>query len=91
MLQGDGTTTATVLAQSIVHEGMKAVAAGMNPMDLKRGLDKAVIKAVESLQGLSKPCADSKAIAQVAAFLQTLIYQSVTSFQNLWTRLVKKV
>ncbi|EKE69886.1 chaperonin GroEL [Gallaecimonas xiamenensis] len=62
---GDGTTTATVLAQSIVNEGLKAVAAGMNPMDLKRGIDKAVIKAVEELKALSVPCADSKAIAQV--------------------------
>ena len=62
---GDGTTTATVLAQAIVREGMKAVAAGMNPMDLKRGLDKAVIIAVEDLKGLSQPCADTKAIAQV--------------------------
>uniref|UniRef100_A0A1B6JEK8 Heat shock protein 60 n=1 Tax=Homalodisca liturata TaxID=320908 RepID=A0A1B6JEK8_9HEMI len=62
---GDGTTTATVLAQSIVNEGLKAVAAGMNPMDLKRGIDKAVIGAVEELKRLSVPCADSKAIAQV--------------------------
>ncbi|WP_406664516.1 chaperonin GroEL [Gallaecimonas sp. GXIMD1310] len=62
---GDGTTTATVLAQSIVNEGLKAVAAGMNPMDLKRGIDKAVVKAVEELKALSVPCADSKAIAQV--------------------------
>ena len=64
---GDGTTTATLLAQAIVREGMKAVAAGMNPMDLKRGLDKAVVTAVESLQGLSKPCLDTKAIAQVGS------------------------
>ena len=62
---GDGTTTATVLAQSIVNEGLKAVAAGMNPMDLKRGIDKAVIAAVEELKTLSVPCSDSKAIAQV--------------------------
>ena len=62
---GDGTTTATVLAQSILREGLKAVAAGMNPMDLKRGVDKAVAAAVEELKKLSKPCADSKAIAQV--------------------------
>src|SRR5689334_25160911 len=54
---GDGTTTATVLAQAILREGMKAVAAGMNPMDLKRGLDKAVAKAVDALKNLSKPCA----------------------------------
>ncbi len=62
---GDGTTTATVLAQAIVNEGLKAVAAGMNPMDLKRGIDKAVIAAVEELKALSQDCADSKAIAQV--------------------------
>ncbi|WP_163932195.1 chaperonin GroEL [Paraferrimonas sp. SM1919] len=62
---GDGTTTATVLAQAIVTEGLKAVAAGMNPMDLKRGIDKAVVAAVEELKGLSQPCADSAAIAQV--------------------------
>ncbi|AEH39610.1 chaperone Hsp60 [Buchnera aphidicola (Cinara tujafilina)] len=62
---GDGTTTATLLAQSIVNEGLKAVAAGMNPMDLKRGIDKAVISAVEELKKLSVPCSDSKAITQV--------------------------
>ena len=64
---GDGTTTATVLAQSIFTEGMKAVAAGMNPMDLKRGIDKAVNAAVEELKKISKPCADDKAIAQVGS------------------------
>ena len=62
---GDGTTTATVLAQAIVREGMKAIAAGMNPMDLKRGIDKAVVATVEELRKLSKPCTDDKAIAQV--------------------------
>ncbi|AKC60251.1 chaperonin GroEL [Blochmannia endosymbiont of Camponotus (Colobopsis) obliquus] len=62
---GDGTTTATVLAQSIVNEGLKAVAAGMNPMDLKRGIDKAVLAAVEELRRMSVPCSDPKAIAQV--------------------------
>jgi len=62
---GDGTTTATVLAQGIVREGMKAVAAGMNPMDLKRGIDKAVAAAVAELANLSTPCADDRAIAQV--------------------------
>ena len=62
---GDGTTTATVLAQAIVREGMKSVAAGMNPMDLKRGVDKAVIAAVEELKKISKPCQDNKSIAQV--------------------------
>jgi chaperonin GroEL len=62
---GDGTTTATVLAQSLLTEGVKAVAAGMNPMDLKRGIDKAVHAVVEELKSLSKPCKDDKAIAQV--------------------------
>lgn len=62
---GDGTTTATVLAQAIVTEGLKSVAAGMNPMDLKRGIDKAVAEAVKALKELSKPCNDSKSIAQV--------------------------
>ena len=62
---GDGTTTATVLAQAIVNEGHKAVAAGMNPMDLKRGIDKAVTSAVDFVQKLSVPCADDNAIAQV--------------------------
>ncbi|AEG70022.1 MULTISPECIES: chaperonin GroEL [Ralstonia solanacearum species complex] len=64
---GDGTTTATVLAQSIVREGMKYVAAGMNPMDLKRGIDKAVAAAVEELKNISKPTTTSKEIAQVGA------------------------
>ena len=64
---GDGTTTATVLAQSIVTEGMKYVAAGMNPMDLKRGIDKAVIAVVEELKKISKPCTTSKEISQVGA------------------------
>jgi len=62
---GDGTTTATVLAQGIVREGMKSVTAGMNPMDLKRGIDKAIIAAVAELKKLSKPCATTDAIAQV--------------------------
>ncbi|MDD2720717.1 MAG: chaperonin GroEL [Gallionella sp.] len=64
---GDGTTTATVLAQSIVMEGMKFVTAGMNPMDLKRGIDKAVIAAVAELKKISKPCTTSKEIAQVGS------------------------
>ncbi len=64
-IAGDGTTTATVLAQSILEEGLKAVAAGMNPMDLKRGIDKAVVATVEELRKLSKPCTDDKAITQV--------------------------
>ena len=62
---GDGTTTATVLAQSILNEGLKSVAAGMNPMDLKRGVDKAVIALVEEVSALSSPCEDPKSIAQV--------------------------
>lgn len=62
---GDGTTTATVLAQAILTEGIKAVIAGMNPMDLKRGIDKAVAAAVAELKKISKPCTDRKAIAQV--------------------------
>jgi chaperonin GroEL len=64
---GDGTTTATVLAQSIVQEGMKFVAAGMNPMDLKRGIDQAVIAAVAELKKISKPCTTTKEIAQVGS------------------------
>ena len=66
-IAGDGTTTATVLAQALIREGMKAVAAGMNPMDLKRGIDKAVIAAVAELKTLSKPCSTSKEIAQVGS------------------------
>ncbi|HEY1724603.1 MAG TPA: chaperonin GroEL [Steroidobacteraceae bacterium] len=62
---GDGTTTATVLAQAIIREGLKAVASGRNPMDVKRGIDKAVTASIEELKKLSKPCKDSKAIAQV--------------------------
>ena len=62
---GDGTTTATVLAQSILTEGLKAVAAGMNPMDLKRGIDKAVTAAVSEIESMATPCEDTKAIAQV--------------------------
>jgi chaperonin GroEL len=68
---GDGTTTATVLAQSIVNEGLKSVAAGMNPMDLKRGIDKAVAAAVSKVQEAAIPCEDSKAIAQVGTISPT--------------------
>src|SRR5213080_1344363 len=64
---GDGTTTATVLAQSIIAEGMKFVASGMNPMDLKRGIDKAVVAVVEELKKICKPCTTSKEIGQVGA------------------------
>ena len=66
-IAGDGTTTATVLAQAIIREGMKSVAAGMNPMDLKRGIDKAVAAAIENLKAQSKPCTTSKEIAQVGS------------------------
>lgn len=66
-IAGDGTTTATVLAQSILNEGLKAVAAGMNPMDLKRGIDKAVRAAVAEIKNISTPCTDTKAIAQVGS------------------------
>jgi len=64
---GDGTTTATILAQAVLREGLKSVAAGMNPMDLKRGIDKASVAIVEELKKLSKPCEDEKAIAQVGS------------------------
>src|ERR671924_100352 len=62
---GDGTTTATVLAQSIVNEGLKSVAAGIDPMEIKRGIDKGTEAVVEELKKISKPCKDRKAIAQV--------------------------
>jgi chaperonin GroEL len=82
---GDGTTTATVLAQSMLVEGVKAVAAGLNPMDLKRGLDKAVAATVEELRKLSKPCQDQKAIAQVgtiSANADTAIGDSIAEAMN---------
>ena len=66
-LAGDGTTTATVLAQAILNEGLKSVAAGMNPMDLKRGIDKGVTAVVEALGRMSQPCTETKAIAQVGS------------------------
>ncbi|EKO3951542.1 chaperonin GroEL [Vibrio fluvialis] len=84
---GDGTTTATVLAQAIVNEGLKAVAAGMNPMDLKRGIDKAVIAAVEELKALSVPCEDTKAIAQVG----TISANSDLSVGNIIAEAMEKV
>lgn len=84
---GDGTTTATVLAQAIVNEGLKAVAAGMNPMDLKRGIDKAVIAAVEELKALPVPCADTKAIAQVG----TISANSDSSVGNIIAEAMEKV
>jgi chaperonin GroEL len=66
-IAGDGTTTATVLAQGILNEGLKSVAAGMNPMDLKRGIDKAVAAAIAEVEKLAVPCSDTKAIAQVGS------------------------
>ncbi len=84
---GDGTTTATVLAQAIVNEGLKAVAAGMNPMDLKRGIDKATVAIVAELKSLAKPCADSKAIAQVG----TISANSDESIGNIIAEAMNKV
>jgi len=84
---GDGTTTATVLAQSMLIEGLKAVASGRNPMDLKRGIDKAVVAAVEELKKLSKPCADDKAIAQVG----TISANADESIGNIIAEAMKKV
>ncbi len=84
---GDGTTTATVLAQALIREGMKAVAAGMNPMDLKRGIDKAVVAATAELKAISKPTADDKAIAQVG----TISANSDESIGNIIADAMKKV
>ncbi|MGB5456175.1 MAG: chaperonin GroEL [Gammaproteobacteria bacterium] len=84
---GDGTTTATVLAQGIVREGMKSVSAGMNPMDLKRGIDKAVLAAVEALQSQSKPCDTSEAIAQVG----TISANSDSTVGNIIAEAMEKV
>ena len=84
---GDGTTTATVLAQSIVNEGLKAVAAGMNPMDLKRGIDKAVAAAVEAVSGMASPCEDNTAIAQVG----TISANSDTSVGAIIAEAMEKV
>ncbi|GLQ45008.1 60 kDa chaperonin [Dyella lipolytica] len=84
---GDGTTTATVLAQAFIREGLKAVAAGINPMDLKRGIDKAVTAAVEELKKLSKPTADDKAIAQVG----TISANSDSAIGDIIATAMKKV
>ncbi len=84
---GDGTTTATVLAQAIVREGLKAVTAGTNPMDIKRGIDKAVHTAVDELKNLSKPCEDSKAIAQVG----TISANSDSDIGNIIAEAMEKV
>jgi chaperonin GroEL len=84
---GDGTTTATVLAQAMVREGLKAVAAGMNPMDLKRGIDKAVIAATQQLKDMSVPCSDNKSIAQVG----TISANSDTSVGDIIAEAMEKV
>ncbi|MEX1221177.1 MAG: chaperonin GroEL [Idiomarina sp.] len=84
---GDGTTTATVLAQAIVAGGLKSVAAGMNPMDLKRGIDKAVIAAVEELKKISQPCDNNKAIAQVG----TISANSDTTIGEIIAKAMEKV
>src|SRR6202046_3150308 len=86
-IAGDGTTTATVLAQAFIREGLKAFAAGINPMDLKRGIDKAVIAAVEELKKLSKPTADDKAIAQVG----TISANSDSAIGDIIATAMKKV
>jgi hypothetical protein len=87
---GDGTTTATVLAQSIVREGMKYVAAGMNPMDLKRGIDKAVVALVEQLKKASKATTTSKEIAQVGAISANSDESIGASSPTRWTRSARK-
>ena len=84
---GDGTTTATVLAQAIVREGLRAVSAGNNPMDIKRGIDKAVLAAVGELQSISKPCTDTKSIAQVG----TISANSDNSIGDIIARAMDKV
>ncbi|CAC9441809.1 chaperonin GroEL [bacterium endosymbiont of Bathymodiolus sp. 5 South] len=86
-IAGDGTTTATVLAQALVTEGVKSVAAGMNPMDLKRGIDKAAEAAVKALRELSQPCDDTKAIAQVG----TISANSDTSVGDIIAQAMKRV
>jgi len=86
-IAGDGTTTATVLAQAILREGLKSVAAGMNPMDLKRGIDKAVTAAVEALKKISRPCSDHKEIAQVG----TISANSDESIGNIIAEAMDKV
>ena len=88
---GDGTTTATVLAQAIVNEGLKAVAAGMNPMDLKRGIDKAVSAVVSELKNLSKPCETAKEIEQVgtiSANSDSIVGQLISQAMEKWAKKV---
>jgi len=91
-IAGDGTTTATVLAQSIISEGLKMVAAGANPMDLKRGIDKAVSLVVENLKGQSQTVgSDSKKFSRLLQFLQTMMKLLVNSLLKHLQKLVKKV
>ena len=87
---GDGTTTATVLAQSIVSEGMKYVAAGMNPMDLKRGIDKAVIAASKSCRRSPSPARPPRKSRRSAPFPPTLMTMSAISSPMPWTRSARK-
>ena len=87
---GDGTTTATVLAQSIVNEGLKAVAAGMNPMDFKRGIDKAVAAAVETVKGCRRPVKTARPLPRWVPFQLTATPRSVKSLPKQWTKSAKK-
>ena len=87
---GDGTTTATVLAQSILNEGLKSVAAGMNPMDLKRGIDKAVAGMVEEVKKLSTPCKTLSQLRKLAPSLPIQTSKSGRSLRMPWTKSAKK-
>jgi chaperonin GroEL len=87
---GDGTTTATVLAQAILREGLKQVAAGFNPMDLKRGIDKGTVALTAELRKLSKPCEDDKSIAQEARSRRTRTRKSARSSLTRWARSARK-
>ena len=87
---GDGTTTATVLAQAIVREGLKSVSAGANPMDIKRGIDQAVLVAVEELKKISKPCATARKSPRSALFPPTPMRPSVRSLLKPWTRSARR-
>jgi chaperonin GroEL len=89
-IAGDGTTTATVLAQSIVREGMKYVAAGMNPMDLKRGIDKAVVATVDELKNCRSHVRPARRLLRSARSRPTLMRTSETSSPRRWTRLARK-
>ena len=89
-IAGDGTTTATVLAQSIVREGMKYVVAGHNPMDLKRGIDKAVSAAIEELKKISKPCTTLKKLPKLAQSQQIAMKVLASALLRQWRRLAKR-